>query len=314
MPLDDTGQLFRRSPGTASPRLGVEIDLLLDIHDERGQWFPHRRRPSELLARGQHRLEARILPEDRLLELLKRRARLDPQLFDEGATRVPVDVERLGLTSRPVEREHQLGTQPLAEGMFESERFELRGQLGVLAERELGLDPVLERGQAQLLEPHDFGFGKRLERQIRQRPAPPERECGGEPLSGIRCVAVGERGTPLVDQALEAHEVDALEFALKLVSGRARDDHSLTERLAEVRDVDLERVCGARRRGLAPDALDQRVRRDRLVRAEQEHREHRSLLCATEIDALLAAPSLERPEEAKLHLRQSLGGDGSQAN
>ena len=55
------------------------------------------------------------MPEDRLLELLQQRARLDAQLIDERAARRLVCGKGLRLPSGAVEREHELPTQPFAE-------------------------------------------------------------------------------------------------------------------------------------------------------------------------------------------------------
>ena len=54
------------------------------------------------------RVEPGVLPQDRRVQLLERRAWLDPELADEGPTRVVVRLERIGLPTRAVEREHQL--------------------------------------------------------------------------------------------------------------------------------------------------------------------------------------------------------------
>ena len=52
-------------------------------------------------------IQRRVLPQDRPLQLLERRARLDPELVDEGPARVLVGVQSLGLPTRPVQRRHQ---------------------------------------------------------------------------------------------------------------------------------------------------------------------------------------------------------------
>ncbi len=54
------------------------------------------------------RLEASLLPENRRVELLERRARLDSEPFDECSPRLLVRLERFGLPPRTVERQHQL--------------------------------------------------------------------------------------------------------------------------------------------------------------------------------------------------------------
>src|SRR5262249_41971575 len=55
-----------------------------------------------------------IVPEDRLLELLKIETRLDPEFIDEQTSTFPIQVERFRLPTRPVQREHELRTRPFA--------------------------------------------------------------------------------------------------------------------------------------------------------------------------------------------------------
>src|SRR5204862_141467 len=64
-----------------------------------------------------------------------------------------VDRERIGLAARAVERQHQLAAGPLAERLLGDEPLELADELHVTAESELGVDAVLLRRQAQLLQP-----------------------------------------------------------------------------------------------------------------------------------------------------------------
>ena len=85
--------------------------------------------------------------------------------------------------------------QPLACRMLSYERLELGDQRGVMTEREVGLDAVLERDQPQLLEPRDLVLRERLVGEIGQRRPAPERERGscsvsrrpaGRPLERLR--------------------------------------------------------------------------------------------------------------------------------
>jgi hypothetical protein len=90
--------------------------------------------------------------EDGLLQLLQSRARLQAELIYERAPSLPVDRERLGLPARAVERAHERGGESLAQRMLVDERLELADELGVTAEREVGVEPPLQRVQAELLE------------------------------------------------------------------------------------------------------------------------------------------------------------------
>ena len=143
---------------------------------------------------GSREVETRILLQDRSLERLERRGRVDAELLDQRAPRLLVGLERLGLSARPVQREHQLTAQPLAQRVLRDETLELADELRMAAEREIGLDPLLERREAKLLEADDRGLGELLVGEVRQRRAAPERErlaelCRGglgPPASAIR--------------------------------------------------------------------------------------------------------------------------------
>src|SRR5205085_10261481 len=92
-------------------------------------------------------LEPRVLAQDRAVQLLQRRAGLDPELVDEDAPSVVVDLERFRLPARAVEREHQLAAKPLAQRVFVGEGLELADQVAVTARFELRPDAILERRQ-----------------------------------------------------------------------------------------------------------------------------------------------------------------------
>ena len=68
-----------------------------------------RRRDVALRAR-RRQCEFRILAQDCPLELLQLGPRLDSELFDEDPAGPPVGIERFGLASRAVEREHVLAS------------------------------------------------------------------------------------------------------------------------------------------------------------------------------------------------------------
>src|SRR5207302_6003852 len=102
--------------------------------------------------RSGRKVEARLVAQDRLLEILQDPGRLEPELVDERAPPVLVDRQRLGLSAGAIEREHERRTRPLAEWMLANERLEFPDQTSVPAKREFGLDPLLERLELQLLE------------------------------------------------------------------------------------------------------------------------------------------------------------------
>ena len=208
-----------------------------------------------------------VLVEDRPLELLKGRARLDAQLVDEQTPRLPIDLERLRLPSGAVERQHELRAKPLAERMLADERLELCDELSVAPECEVGVDAPLERDEPEFLETEDLSLGERLVRDVGERRAAPERECvTEEPRSGL-----GRRPLPLLDQALEAEQVELFGLDSDQVAGFLGDDRVPGASSLRSRETwycsALAAAFGA---PFPPQLVDQPVGRDDLVRAREQ--------------------------------------------
>ena len=172
-------------------------------------------------------IQRRILPQDRPLELLERRAQVDPELVDEGPARVLVGLQGLRLPARPVQRRHQIPPQAFAERVLGDECLELADQLIVAPEREVGVDPKLDRCQPDLVEPGDGRLGEALVGEVSERPAPPERQRVAEPLRRVGCQAASEQAPSLVHQPLEAVEIERIGLDADDVAGRSRRQHVL---------------------------------------------------------------------------------------
>ena len=82
--------------------------------------------------------------------------RVEPELVGEREPGGAVDLERLRLPAAAVERDHQLAAQPLPQRMGRHERLQLADECGVVAEREIGVDAILDRRHPQLVEPSDL--------------------------------------------------------------------------------------------------------------------------------------------------------------
>ena len=105
---------------------------------------------AEVVVRGRAAVaavEARVLPQDRAVQLAEGRARLDPELVHERAASVLVGLERLRLPAGAIEREHQLRAQTLAQRILGDERLQLADELGVEPGLEVGVDALLEHRQ-----------------------------------------------------------------------------------------------------------------------------------------------------------------------
>ena len=121
---------------------------------------------------------SRVLSQDRALELLQTPARLEAELLCEHPARLLIRLERLRLAARAIEGEHELSAQTLPQRMLADKGLELGDELGVAAEGEVGLDPLLEGSQVQLLEASDLALREGLGREVRKGRSAPECECG----------------------------------------------------------------------------------------------------------------------------------------
>ena len=233
-----------------------------------------------ILERGRRDADERaLLAQDRAVERLQLRPGLDPELLDERPPRIVVGGERLGLAAAPVEREHQVRAQPLAQRVRADERLDLGHELGVRAQLEVGGDPLLEHAEAQILEPVDLGLRERLQLHVGQRRPAPERERLAEEQ---RPVPPAQPHRASRTSRSKRAEIELVAVELEHVPGRPRLQQSGPEQLAQLRDGVLERGRRRPRRVLAPELVDEALRRDRLVRAQEQQRQQRALIPAAE--------------------------------
>ena len=147
-----------------------------------------------------------------------------------------------------------LGAKTLAQRVLGDQRLELADDVALMPERELGLDPQLDRGQAKLLEPRALVPGERL-RELGQRGAAPERERAGP---AARSRSPDRPATSALagvgDRALEAGEVELVFAHLEQVARRACVQSRLGKRLPQLRDVDLHHLLRRVRHVLRPRA------------------------------------------------------------
>lgn len=93
--------------------------------------------------------------------------------------------------------------EPLAQRVAEDERFELADERRVAPERDVGVEPILEARQPQLLQPPGLGLGERLA-ELGEGRAPPQckrvaqlasRSCGCCRLEGGAAGVAEELGS-----------------------------------------------------------------------------------------------------------------------
>src|SRR5207237_6509160 len=128
----------------------------------------------------------------------------------------PVDVARESVhrPAGPVEREHQVHAEPLAEREAVDEPLQLRHHFVAGAELELGCEKPLESTGMHLLEVPDLLLREGLVPNVDERRAPPEAE---RRLEDGYLLPRGLRIRPC-DQMLESHGVELARVDLEDVA------------------------------------------------------------------------------------------------
>jgi hypothetical protein len=112
--------------------------------------------------------------QDLLVQALQGRGRVDPQLLGQDLSGLLEGRERLGLSARPVQRQHQLAPQPLPQRLVSGQPLQLGRDLAMATKHQQRIDPLLAGRGAQLLQPSELRPKRRLGRQVGQRRAPPQ--------------------------------------------------------------------------------------------------------------------------------------------
>jgi len=158
--------------------------------------------------------------QNRAFELLQSGARLDPQLVDEQAPRLPINIERIRLPPRAVKRQHEQTAEALAEWVLADENLEFRDELAVPAKLEVGLNAPFERAEAKLLEAEDLRMRERLVCEIGEcRPAPQTKGIAKKTRGHLRLCVLR-----VLDEPLEPEQIELVRSELEEIARLPCDD------------------------------------------------------------------------------------------
>jgi hypothetical protein len=170
------------------------------------------------------------------------------------------------------------------------------------------LDQLLERRDAQIIEPGDLALRERLVGHFGQRRAAPQRQRLLERRNGALRPAPGQLAAPLGHEPLETVRVEALGIEPQLVAALARHDHAsravavlARQRLAQAGDLHLHGLGGVGGWTLTPELVDQPLRAERLVDVQQKQGQQRPLLAPSKRDRAALVEDLQRAEDAEIH-------------
>ena len=94
---------------------------------------------------------------------------------EQGAARIAVCSERLGLAAAAIEREHERCPEPFAVGVLADQGSELGDKLLAMPELELALDAGFDGRNPELFEAPDLLICVAEELEVRECRAPPKR-------------------------------------------------------------------------------------------------------------------------------------------
>ena len=172
-------------------------------------------------------------------------------------------------------------------------------------EHELGVDPLLERRETQLLEPLDGRTWRTARRRSRRAAA---RARARAPRRAGRAAAAASsraRARPAsAGQALEAGEVEVLVADSEHVTGRPGLDRvGRAERAPELRHLALNLRDRGHGRPSCVQLVGKPLDGNDPVRVQEQDRERRALPRPAELDCAVLADDLERSQEAELEHR-----------
>ena len=244
-----------------------------------------------------------VLEQDLLLAPAQPAARLDAQLLVQDLAGAVEGLEGIGLAARAVQRQHQLAPQPLPVGVVGQQRLQLGDQPAVPTEGQVGLDAVLQRGQAQRLQAGPFRLQGGHLVQVGQQRSPPQAQPRSKLVGGRLRVVADQGAAARCGQVLEPLGVQLTGRHLELVARRAggQPPRVRAERAAEPVDIALQGVAGGGRRVAVPQVLDQPVVGDDLASVDQQQPEQGALARGPKVQRLASGHHLKRSQDPELH-------------
>ena len=205
-----------------------------------------------------------------------------------------------------------------AERLFRHRGLDLGHESRGLSRGQVGVDPVLDRGEPEGLQPGRLGGARDDVGQPRVGVAPPLRQ-GGAQRGGRGCrVAGAEVVRPGPGHLFEPSRVELTRVDPEPVAAthgldrrpRAAGLVAALQGPPQACDVGVDRALRRARRAFAPHRVDQRTYRDDCAGAREEDRQHQPLLASTDRHWSTVALDLQGPEHAERQPR-SVGPVGT---
>ncbi len=163
---------------------------------------------------------------------------------------------------------------------------------------EVGVDPLLERGEAQLVEPPDLALRESLVGEVGERRPAPERQAQLEALGLARRHA--KRARIARASCSKRPRSVSSGAARSMYPGGLVSSAVGSERLPQLGDHVLKRGRRRPRWVLAPELVEEPVGGDDTSRVERKQTEERALLLAAEHESALRRPTTSRGPRTRI--------------
>ena len=234
---------------------------------------------------------------------------VDAELLDQDRPGPLVGQQRIGLPTRAVQGQQQLGPQPLPQRLLADQPFQLGHQLPVAAQPQVGLDPILQRDQPQLGQAVALGRADVSVQELLERPTAPQPQRLTQQRPCVFGRPFGERAARLGGQLLEPRRVQRSGRHPQQVARLAGDQHlaggatgpARLQRPPQPLDVRLQGLGGGWRRLLPPQPPDERLHRHDLVGSCQQQGQQQTFLLPPQHHRAVVSLDLQRPEHPEPH-------------
>ena len=115
----------------------------------------------------------------------QRRTWIETELVGQEIACPLIGPQTVGLAIASVQGKHQLSPEPLAQPVLADQPLELGGDRFVTALGQIGIDAILGRREAHLLQPRAVCLGELVEREVRQGRPAPQRQCLAQRCRGF---------------------------------------------------------------------------------------------------------------------------------
>ena len=198
--------------------------------------------------------------------------------------------------------------------MLADEGLQLAAQLGMATETQIGLHPLLDGDESQLLQSGGLGPHERLVAQRAEGRAVPQAKRPTKNVGGAPRRAADQRRPACCDQSFEADRIHVDPLDVQHVARPARDQDAARlpcrpsglDHTPQVLHVGLQRGCRAGRRIAPPEVVDQPISRHDLVGVNHEIGQQSRLPGRPEHHTASVDHDTDRPEHTELHRRSRI--------